>query len=148
MAFVSVSDDIESPPFEAVRNSHIYERHLESNILRNAIGSGYLNSLTVEELLGQSQQKIKKNKQENALYCDGLIDDKQQNYKQNAVEDIILLNLNSLRLRIIKAIGVCLNLTVCNISCNFIEKIDALRSCRCLRKLDLHQNQVSCLFLS
>ena len=118
-----------------------YERHLENNVLRSAITSGYFNTLTATQLLVQ-HEKRKKNRQLKSSYGDSLEVDLRPDGNQDGLDSITLLDLSSSKLRIVTAIGACLNLTVCDLSDNYLEKFDALRACKCLRKLDLHQNHV------
>lgn len=121
--------------------SHKYERHLEQNILQNAINSGYLNELTTEDLLILNG---KRRKTDSELLADIEKSNETLNGEtKSTVEDIELLNLKSSRVRHIKSIGACINLTVCNLSCNYIQNFEALKNCRQLRKLDLHKNQVA-----
>ena len=123
------------------RYSFNYERHLETNVLRNAISSGYFNSLTIPQILVQ-YDKSKKSKQLKSSHGDSLENGIRTDNNKDRLDSIALLDLSSLKLRKITAIGVCLNLTVCDLSDNYLEKFDGLRACKCLRKLDLHQNHV------
>lgn len=140
MAFVNSNESGgDGTPTTEIPEPYAYEKHLESNVLRNAIGSGYLNTLTVEELLVRSQ---KNNRDERSIPKDR--ENIESNEKETStLEDIYLLFLKSSRIRNIKLIGFCENLTVCNLSCNYVEKFDSLKNCKQLRKLDLHHNQVS-----
>lgn len=46
-------------------------------------------------------------------------------------------------IRSVKDIYLCTNLTICILNNNYLNKIHALMQCRRLRKLDLHNNQIS-----
>ena len=142
MELIDKQEEIVKPPLERVRKPYQYEKHLENNVLRNAIRSGYFHSLTIENILVQYKKCIdgQKGQASADVYLDnGEVRIKSKREKLGA---IAFLNLFSLKLRTIAEIGACSNLTACDLSCNFIKKIEALRGCKCLRKLDLHHNQV------
>ncbi|XP_005095281.1 uncharacterized protein LOC101845313 [Aplysia californica] len=61
------------------------------------------------------------------------------------VDDIKLVRLDGVHLRVLGDIGACTRLTICLLANNYLTKIDALVACRHLIKLDLHSNQLSSL---
>ena len=139
MALINWQESRANPALKEVTYSYNYEKHMENMVLRNAISSGYFNSLTVKQLLAQCREK---NRQLES--SDSNISDFEAHFHGNidTLDSIELLNLSSTKLRAVTAIGACVNLTVCDLSGNYLEKINALESCKFLRKLDLHQNRV------
>ncbi|XP_046360900.2 uncharacterized protein LOC124138349 [Haliotis rufescens] len=65
------------------------------------------------------------------------------NRKAKRLSQLFLVQLNGLHLRKVGEISMCLNLQICNLSNNFLPKIEPLAGCRHLVKLDLHSNQLS-----
>ena len=123
-----------------------YEKRLESNMLRSVLGRGFFKSLTEDDFVekglnsGQCSVLVEKN----AVIMQGssirLNDGKDE--KTKALNDIKVLDFHLERVRSLGPIRLCMNLTICDLSCNFIHDINALRACRCLVKLDVHKNQV------
>ncbi|XP_054836349.1 leucine-rich repeat and IQ domain-containing protein 3 [Eublepharis macularius] len=58
------------------------------------------------------------------------------------VEDIVMVRLCARYLKDVGYLQYCDSLKICILSGNFLSNIDALESCTCLIKLDLHSNQM------
>ncbi|XP_041368194.1 uncharacterized protein LOC121382712 [Gigantopelta aegis] len=59
------------------------------------------------------------------------------------IKSLSLVKLDGVHVRKIGDISYCINLKICILSNNFLQKIDGLVSCRQLVKLDVHGNQLS-----
>ncbi|XP_066548206.1 leucine-rich repeat and IQ domain-containing protein 3 isoform X2 [Amia ocellicauda] len=59
------------------------------------------------------------------------------------LRDVVLLTLGALRLKNVQNLDYCTALQICILANNYITKIDALISCHCLVRLDLHRNQIT-----
>ena len=62
--------------------------------------------------------------------------------KARNIKALHLVKLDGVHLRKIGDISYCVNLKICILSNNCLQKIDGLVSCRQLVKLDVHGNQV------
>nr|XP_056700735.1 leucine-rich repeat and IQ domain-containing protein 3 [Euleptes europaea] len=58
------------------------------------------------------------------------------------VENIVMVQLCARYLKDVGYLQYCVSLKICILSGNFLSNIDALESCTCLIKLDLHSNQM------
>lgn len=98
----------------------------EDDLLQVAQNEGFLHALTEDELLENSQD----------------IENKKASYPGNAY----LLILGFRRLRNISLLDLCERLEICILSNNFIDSIEPLKWCQNLNYLDVHSNQVYCMY--
>lgn len=115
-----------------------YEKQMETYTMRNAVNFDYFRTLELDHVLtkvGHPPSPIDAfDSQMNLL-------DPKELGKQT-LKKILFVNFSSSRLRTVGIINLCHNLTICDLSCNFLERIDGLSQCRHLKKLDAHHNQV------
>ena len=110
----------------------LYERQREEEALRLAEQNGYFlvpTSTLLEEKFSEAPRQK------------GSILDNQP----TDLGLVLLIRLETCRVRLLGDIGMCYNLTVCILGDNYLAKFDALSECRHLFKLDLHSNQVEFL---
>eukprot|EP00061_Rhincodon_typus_P014799 g42092.t1 len=65
-------------------------------------------------------------------------------YKEKKLNEIVVVTLSGRYLKNLGSLPHCSALKVCNLSRNYITKIDALAGCPNLIKLDLHGNHSDC----
>ncbi len=143
MAFsLSTENEQFKPKENEKEKAEAYEKQMESYALRNAAENCYFQTLTVEDILGQK-----------TICCDGDDDDEadelqkflseKENSEDDHLKKVFMVKFHSSRLRNVGIINRCKNLTICDLSCNYLQKIDPLINCHSLIKLDVHQNQVN-----
>ncbi len=124
--------------------AEVYEKQIAAYTMRNAVENGYFQALTVEDILGQNQNAA-------GIFSEDDDDSSElqrrvfgrETSKEDSLNKIFMIKFPNSRLRSLGIIQQCRNLTICDLSCNYLERIDSLIHCQSLVKLDLHQNQVN-----
>ena len=104
------------------QSQRLYEKQREEDILQNAIDHGYLKSPCASDIISVSEDL--------------------QEEDIDILDKVLIVTFGLARLQKIDELRTCINLTICNLCCNFIKDIEPLKCCTSLVKLDLHGNQV------
>eukprot|EP00794_Sanderia_malayensis_P016083 gene16083-17706_t len=114
--------------------------------MQNCAENGYFRTLTAEDVLNEflqvSQEDEFYDTETHSFSSDKDIFAKKPS-KENLLRHVHIVSYRSSRLNSVGIIEKCRNLTICDLSCNFLQRMDSLIYCSRLVKLDVHQNQIS-----